>query len=55
FVPHALENLEVAFFAQNITDKTYFGTGTVEAQRLGTTSVIRGRPRTYGIDVFYRW
>ncbi len=55
FVPHALENLEVAVFAQNITDKTYFGTGTVEAQRLGTTSVIRGRPRTYGIDVFYRW
>jgi iron complex outermembrane receptor protein len=54
-VPHALENLEVALFAQNFTDKTYFGTGTVEAQRLGTASVIRGKPRTYGIDFFYRW
>lgn len=54
-VPHALENLEVALFVENVTDKTYFGTGTVEAERLGTTSVIRGKPRTFGIDVFYRW
>ncbi|NQX89233.1 MAG: TonB-dependent receptor [Halioglobus sp.] len=55
FVPSALESLEIAIFAQNLTDKKYFGTGTVEAARLGTTSVIRGKPRSYGIDVFYYW
>jgi hypothetical protein len=47
--------LEVALFAQNFTDEFYYGTGTVEAARLGVASRIRGKPRNYGIDVFYRW
>ncbi len=55
FHPNALEGLEVALFAQNFTDKFYYGTGTIEAGRLGVASRIRGKPRNYGIDIFYRW
>mgnify|MGYP006073725315 CR=1 FL=1 len=54
-LPHRVEGLEIALFAQNFTDEFYYGTGTIEAARLGVTSVVRGRPRNYGIDVFYRW
>ena len=46
------ETLEVADEQPYIYRLSQLG---VEAQRLGTTSVIRGKPRTYGIDIFYRF
>lgn len=55
FKPHRVEGLEVALFVQNFTNEFYYGTGTVEAARLGVMSVVRGKPRNYGVDVFYRW
>jgi hypothetical protein len=54
-LPHRVEGLVIALFAQNFTDEFYYGTGTIEAARLGVTSVVRGKPRNYGIDIFYRW
>ncbi len=53
--PHAVEGLEVAAFVENLDDEFYYGTGTIEAARLGSAGAIRGRPRTYGVDIFYRW
>ena len=53
--PTRIEGLEIAVYAQNLTDEFYYGTGTVEAARLGVTSVIRGKPRNYGVDIFYRF
>ncbi|MCY4425521.1 MAG: TonB-dependent receptor [Halieaceae bacterium] len=53
--PRRLENLEIALFAQNLTDEFFYGTGTVEARNMGTLNLIRGKPRTYGVDVLYRF
>ena len=53
--PHQVEGLEVALFAQNLTDKFYYGTGVIEVARVGGKSLTRGKPRAYGIDVYYRW
>jgi iron complex outermembrane receptor protein len=53
--PNAVEGLEIAVFAQNLTDEFYYGTGTTEAARLGSLGAIRGKPRNYGVDIFYRW
>jgi iron complex outermembrane receptor protein len=53
--PNQVEGLEVALFAQNFTDEFYYGTGTVKAARLGVASRIRGKPRNYGVDIFYRF
>ena len=53
--PTRIEGLEIAVYAQNLTDEFYYGTGTIEAARLGVSSVIRGKPRNYGVDIFYRF
>jgi iron complex outermembrane receptor protein len=53
--PTRLEGLEVALYAQNFTDEFYYGTGTIEAARVGASAVIRGKPKNYGVEVFYRW
>jgi len=53
--PNAIEGLEIALYAQNFTDEFYYGTGTVEAARVGAAAVIRGKPRNYGIEFYYHW
>ena len=54
-VPAGLEGLEVALYVKNLTDEFYYGTGTIEAARLGSAGAIRGKPRNYGVDIFYRF
>jgi iron complex outermembrane receptor protein len=53
--PSQIEGLEIALYAQNFTDEFYYGTGTVEAANLGTAALIRGKPRNYGVELYYSW
>lgn len=53
--PHQVEGLEIAVYADNFTDETYYGSGIVNASNIGAVSAIRGKPRTYGIDFYYNW
>ena len=55
FSSHQLEGLEVALFANNITDEFYYGTGNVNAGLIGAGSVIRGKPKSYGLELYYSW
>ncbi len=55
FASHQLEGLEVALYANNISDEFYYGTGNVNAGLIGAGSVIRGMPKNYGLELYYSW
>ncbi|MFT4518651.1 MAG: iron complex outermembrane receptor protein [Halioglobus sp.] len=51
--PKAVEGLEIAIFVQNLTDEFFYGTGTIESARVGVSGNVRGKPRAFGVDMFY--
>lgn len=55
FSPHAVEGLEVSLYVDNLTNEFYYGSGTVNAGNIGAVSGIRGKPRNYGMQVYYSW
>ena len=46
-------DINVALYADNFTDEEYFGTGNLQLRNQGTASLVRGLPRTYGIQAIY--
>lgn len=55
FQSHQLEGFELAVFANNFTDKFYYGTGNLNAGLIGAASVVAGRSRHYGVEFYYSW
>lgn len=48
-------DLNVALYLDNFTDEKYFGTGNLQLRNQGSASLVRGLPRTYGIQARYRF
>ena len=46
-------DINVALYVDNFTDEEYFGTGNLQLRNQGTASLVRGLPRTYGIQAIY--
>jgi outer membrane receptor protein involved in Fe transport len=46
-------DVEVAFYMDNIADEDYFGSGNLQLSAQGTRSVVKGMPRTYGLQARY--
>jgi iron complex outermembrane recepter protein len=55
YVPTALPGLEFAAYAKNLTDEFYYVGGFIEVGSVGSAALVVGRPRSYGVEVFYRW
>ena len=55
FSPHSVEGLELSVYADNLTNEFYYGTGTVNAGNIGASSTVRGKPRNFGVQVYYSW
>ena len=55
FQPAAMENLTVTAYTNNLADENYYGSATGDATTQGAASLNVGQPRTYGIEVYYRW
>ncbi|MEH6584641.1 MAG: TonB-dependent receptor, partial [Halioglobus sp.] len=55
FQSYQVEGLEVSVYMNNFTDEFFYGTGNVNASNLGVASVIRGKPKSYGLDIYYAW
>jgi iron complex outermembrane receptor protein len=48
-------NLDLALFVRNVFDKDYLASSNVGSAALGTNSGFYGAPRTYGLEVRYRF
>lgn len=48
-------NWEVAAYVDNFTDEEYFGSGVISVDGIGAASVIPGKQRTYGVQLYYSW
>ncbi|MCK9541663.1 MAG: TonB-dependent receptor [Novosphingobium sp.] len=48
-------NASLAGFVRNLTDKHYYAGGTDLVDSAGTTGVFLGAPRTYGLELAYRF
>ena len=48
-------DIEVALYVDNLTDEDYFGSGLLQLSAQGTASLVKGLPRTYGIQAMYRF
>jgi iron complex outermembrane receptor protein len=55
FSPHSIEGLELSVYADNLSNEFYYGTGTVNAGNIGASSTVRGKPRNFGVQVYYSW
>jgi iron complex outermembrane receptor protein len=55
FQSNQIQGLEVALYANNFTDEFYYGTGNVNAGLIGASSLIRGKPKSYGMEFYYNW
>jgi iron complex outermembrane receptor protein len=47
--------IDASLFARNLFNKDYLASGDVSALALGETSAFYGAPRTYGIQLRYRF
>ena len=55
FQPEAVENLRVTAYSNNIADEHYYGTANGDATTQGSAGIVRGQPRTYGVEIYYSW
>lgn len=49
------EDLDIGFFVKNLTDDIYAYAGAVSLQSLGLVQKLYAEPRTYGIELTYRF
>jgi iron complex outermembrane recepter protein len=50
FTPANKDNIQLWFFANNLTDENYFQGGFSNTESLGAGSFVLGMPRTYGLE-----
>jgi outer membrane receptor protein involved in Fe transport len=55
FKPLVVDGLDIAVYVNNLFDKDYFATGNFSVGGIGAASLIKGKPRTFGLDVKYSW
>jgi iron complex outermembrane recepter protein len=53
--PNAIEDFEVAAYVNNISDKSYFGTGLISTGGVGAAGLIPGKQQTWGVELAYSW
>ena len=51
----AAQDLEISLYVDNLTDEEYFGTGLLQLASQGSATLVRGVPRTYGMQALYRY
>ena len=55
FQPASMENLNVAAWVNNLADNNYYASGLGEIGTQGVVGLTVGKPRTYGVEIYYSW
>jgi len=55
YLPHKYRSINATLFINNLADEQYFIGGVTAAGSLGAASLIRGAPRTIGIEANYHF
>ena len=55
FQPASMENLNIAAWVNNLADNNYYGSGSGEIGTQGVVGLVAGKPRTYGVEIYYSW
>ncbi len=55
WVPADDPGLEVALYINNVADKEFYSAGNIQVGAQGASTLTRGRPRSYGLEMRYQW